>query len=68
MRVVFLDAVHTRPALKLHLFAEWIYHKGYESLGAHARASEYMTGVPCSITDDLTNHWSREILLTYFHL
>jgi hypothetical protein len=66
MRVVFLDAVHTRPALKLHLFAEWIFHKVYESLGAHVRASEHMTDVPYSINDDLMNHWSREILLTLF--
>jgi hypothetical protein len=66
MRVVFLDAVHTMPALKLHLFTKWIFHKVYESLDAHVRASEHMTGVSCSINDDLTNHWSRKILLILF--
>jgi hypothetical protein len=41
-------------------------HKVYESLGAHVRASEHMTGVLYSIKDDLMNRWSREILLTIF--
>jgi hypothetical protein len=66
MRVVFLDVVHTRPELKLHLFTEWIFHKVYESLAAHIRTGEHTTGVPYSINDDLMNHWSREILLTLF--
>lgn len=68
MRVVFLDAIHSRPDLKPHLFAEWIFHKVYESLGAHIRTGEHTTGVPYSINDDLMNHWRREILLTLFHL
>ena len=66
MRVVFLDAVHTMPALKLHLFAKWIFHKVYESLDAHVRASEHMTDVPYSINDDPMNNRGREMLLTLF--
>ena len=31
--------------MKLHLFAEWNFPKVYESLGAHVRTIEHMTGV-----------------------
>jgi len=66
MGVVFLDLVHTRPDVKLHLFTEWIFHKVYESLVPHIRTGEHTTGVPYSINGDLMNHWSQEILLTLF--
>ena len=66
MGVVFLDLVHTRPDLKLHLWTEWIFHKVYESLEAHVRTGEHTTDVPYSLNGDLMNHCSREMLLTLF--